>query len=87
MVAQGPSHLDLTLSPIKTNSEASILNGGRLTMAATIPRVESRKDLPLSFAQEQLWFLAQMEGGNKAYQSLRGLRLQGELNQIGRAHV
>ena len=60
----------------------SILNSGGFSTAAPIPRVECRRDLPLSFAQEQLWFLAQMEGGSKAYQSLRGLHLQGELDRI-----
>jgi amino acid adenylation domain-containing protein len=62
-------------------NETSIHNGGRLSLAATIPRVEFRSDLPLSFAQEQLWFLAQMEGGSKAYQNLRCLHLLGELNR------
>ena len=43
-------------------NETSINNGGRLSLAATIPGVEFRSDLPLSFAQEPLWFWAQMEG-------------------------
>ena len=59
----------------------SILDGVRLSPAATIPRIEFRSDLPLSFAQEQLWFLAQMEGGINAYQYLRCLHLRGELNR------
>src|SRR5215510_3445783 len=60
----------------------SILNDGQLSTTATIPRVEFRRDLPLSFAQEQLWYSAQMESGSKAYQSLRGLHLRGELDRI-----
>ncbi|HEU5415537.1 MAG TPA: condensation domain-containing protein, partial [Candidatus Angelobacter sp.] len=37
--------------------------------------------MPLSFAQERLWFLAQIEGGSKAYQNLHGLQLRGELDR------
>ncbi|HZU31062.1 MAG TPA: condensation domain-containing protein, partial [Candidatus Angelobacter sp.] len=35
----------------------------------------------MSFAQERLYFLAQIEGGNKAYQSLSRLQLRGELDR------
>ena len=36
---------------------------------------------PLSFAQERLWFIDQMEPGTIAYNILFGLRLRGELNR------
>ncbi|WP_216847005.1 condensation domain-containing protein, partial [Granulicella sp. L60] len=36
--------------------------------------------LPLSFAQQRLWFLAQMEGASEAYHIPFGLRLKGDLN-------
>jgi amino acid adenylation domain-containing protein len=54
---------------------------GQLSASAAIPRVECRRDLPLSFAQERLWFLTQIEGGSKAYQNLHGLQLRGELDR------
>ena len=43
--------------------------------------------LPLSFAQQRLWFLAQMEGGSAAYHIPLGLHLKGDLNRtaLGRA--
>jgi amino acid adenylation domain-containing protein len=36
--------------------------------------------LPLSFAQQRMWFLDQLEPGNPAYLSVRTLRLKGALN-------
>lgn len=41
---------------------------------------DRRAGLPLSFAQQRLWFLAQMEGGNQAYHVSNGLLLRGELD-------
>ena len=38
--------------------------------------------IPLSFAQQRLWFMAQMEGGSEAYHMPLTLRLQGSLKQI-----
>ena len=38
--------------------------------------------LPLSFAQQRLWFLAQMEGGSEAYHIPLTLRLQGTLDNV-----
>ena len=37
---------------------------------------------PLSFAQQRLWFLGQMEGGSEAYHVPFGLRLKGDLNRV-----
>ena len=37
--------------------------------------------LPLSFAQQRLWFLAQMEGVSEAYHIPLGLRLRGDLDR------
>jgi amino acid adenylation domain-containing protein len=72
---------DSTIARPKSEAGASTHASGRLAGTAAIPRLESRSNLPLSFAQERLWFLAQIEGGSKAYQNLHGLQLRGELDR------
>jgi amino acid adenylation domain-containing protein len=46
-----------------------------------IPRISRGGDLSLSFAQQRLWFLSQMDGVSQAYHIPRGLRLKGKLNR------
>ena len=45
----------------------------------TIRRREDMGACPLSFAQERLWFLSQMDPGNPAYNLSAAIRLQGKL--------
>ncbi len=48
-----------------------------------LSRIESAprdRNLPLSFAQQRLWFLAQMEGVSETYHMPLGLRLKGRLD-------
>ncbi|WP_051319008.1 non-ribosomal peptide synthetase [Chitinimonas koreensis] len=48
----------------------------------TIARLPSHDGpLPLSFAQQRLWFLAQMDGGSAAYHMPQALRLRGRLDR------
>ena len=44
-----------------------------------ITRVERNGELPLSFAQQRLWFLSQMEGVSEACHIPVGVRLKGQL--------
>nr|WP_161974662.1 non-ribosomal peptide synthetase [Albitalea terrae] len=43
--------------------------------------VDRSQPLPLSFAQQRLWFLAQMEGASQAYHMAGGFRLSGTLRR------
>ena len=43
--------------------------------------VSRATELPLSYAQERLWFVAQFQGGSEAYHVPLGLRLEGKLNR------
>ncbi|MDJ0901106.1 MAG: amino acid adenylation domain-containing protein [Xenococcus sp. MO_188.B8] len=47
---------------------------------APIRPVSRDKNLPLSFAQQRLWFLDQLEGKSPAYNMPMALRLMGKLN-------
>ena len=62
--------------------KAEILMFLRKTSVNTppIPSASRDRDLPLSFAQQRLWFLDQLEPGNPAYNIPAAMRLRGALN-------
>jgi amino acid adenylation domain-containing protein len=49
--------------------------------APTIASAPRNRDLPLSFAQQRLWFLDQLTPGDPAYNIHFGLHLQGQLDR------
>ncbi len=49
-------------------------------LAPPLVRVERDRDLPLSFAQQRLWFFDQLEPGNLFYNLPNAIRLSGSLN-------
>src|SRR5215475_6179747 len=55
--------------------------GRKSATAGSIPRAERSGVLPLSFAQQRLWFLAQLEGLSRIYHISGGLRLAGPLDR------
>ncbi|MDB4951818.1 MAG: Malonyl CoA-acyl carrier protein transacylase [Gemmatimonadetes bacterium] len=76
-----PSTTDLVrpdLSPAKRALLAAILAGR--TRAPEIVRGRHGADVPLSFAQERLWFLHRLQQGGTAYASPAAARLSGALD-------
>ena len=59
---------------------ATIVESAAQTTLPAITPAERGGPLPLSFAQQRLWFLAQMEGASEAYHIFYGWRLKGLLN-------
>ncbi|MEL6454603.1 MAG: amino acid adenylation domain-containing protein [Cyanobacteria bacterium J06623_5] len=51
------------------------------TMRSPLIRAERTQPIPLSFAQQRIWFLQQLEPDNSTYKIARSLRLRGPLHQ------
>jgi len=62
--------LELKLKQHRTGDAANV----------TIPRRSNRASAPLSFAQQRLWFLNQLEPESSAYNEITAVRLEGALN-------
>ena len=75
---------DLFARPVLADF-AALLGEAAGAALAPIPAVDRTKPMPLSFAQQRLWFLAQMEGASQAYHIPLDLRLTGELDRDGAA--
>lgn len=52
----------------------------QISLGPQIERISRDNELPLSFAQQRLWFIYQLDPANRAYNIRGGIRLQGELN-------
>ncbi|MGW3270893.1 non-ribosomal peptide synthase/polyketide synthase [Streptomyces kronopolitis] len=57
--------------------------GPAAAKAREIPRADRSEPLPLSFAQQRLWFLDQLRPGDCRYNSAVALRLTGGLDRAG----
>src|SRR6476660_6894669 len=67
---------DLFAHPVLSDLARGVERAGS-TEVSPIVAVERGTGLPLSFAQQRLWFLAQMEGVSQAYHMPMGMRLKG----------
>src|SRR5436190_5057956 len=85
------------LSPAKQALLQKRLRGEMAGTAGSrvVSRGQQQSIVPLSFAQQRLWFLDQLEPGNTAYNLPRAIRFKGELklevleqslNEIVRRH-
>ena len=70
---------DLFAHPVLADLAISLKGAARAELPPIV-RVERGQRLPLSFAQQRLFFLAQMEEASKAYHVPWGLHLRGELD-------
>ncbi|WP_395608028.1 amino acid adenylation domain-containing protein [Pseudomonas sp. B22129] len=70
---------DLFANPVLAEVAQVLAQAGRSTVPDILP-ANRDEDVPLSFAQQRLWFLALMEGANTAYNIPIGLRLRGQLH-------
>jgi hypothetical protein len=52
----------------------------KAAVAPTIPRREDQGPAPVSFAQQRLWFIDQLEPGTTIYNKANAVRLKGKLN-------
>ena len=68
------------LSPAKAALLAQRLRQAAPALAPEIPRRPDGAAVPLSFAQERMWFLEQFAPGTAAYSLSFGLRLRGPLD-------
>ncbi|WP_020479985.1 non-ribosomal peptide synthetase [Mastigocladopsis repens] len=68
-----------TVAGLGDRIETALRSGQKLEVPP-IERVARDGELPLSFAQQRLWFLDQLQPGSASYNLSRAVRLQGTLN-------
>jgi amino acid adenylation domain-containing protein len=56
------------------------ISAGKLSEAPPFTRVPRDGELPLSFAQQRMWFFEQLSSGMSAFNIAAGIRLKGSLN-------
>ncbi len=79
--------LDQRLQQLSPEKRALLLKRLREQAAAkataqeiTITSVDRTQPIPLSFAQQRLWFLSQFEGASAAYNIANAVRIEGSVN-------
>jgi amino acid adenylation domain-containing protein len=70
---------DIFTYPALKDLALNLRNASAARLSAIVP-VERGERLPVSFAQQRLWFLAQMDGVSEAYHIPLRMRYAGELN-------
>jgi amino acid adenylation domain-containing protein/non-ribosomal peptide synthase protein (TIGR01720 family) len=83
VISRARAALGLDVSPrqlFDTPTIAELATTAQHGDDAPITRVDRDSPLPLSFAQQRLWFLDDFEPGNTEYNTVAALRLRGELD-------
>src|SRR6478672_8921722 len=76
-----PTLLRTTMTSGLHSSDAFVREAVQPSAAEAPPGKDTTSILfPLSFGQQRLWFLDQLEPGNSAYNSAGGVRFRGKLN-------
>jgi amino acid adenylation domain-containing protein len=77
---------DVFTQPVLAELARFVSQAGR-SQATTIACIDHARALPLSFAQQRLWLLSQMEGASQAYHMPFAVELRGALDvaALGRA--
>ncbi|WP_345017459.1 amino acid adenylation domain-containing protein, partial [Streptomyces shaanxiensis] len=79
-IGDTPSTNDQEAAALREELLRSRLAGRRSGRRAPIPRVPREKGLPLSFGQQQLWFLHRMDPASPEYAVPLAMRLHGTLD-------
>jgi hypothetical protein len=64
----------------RLSGKATLVDGARTGQPGAIRRVQRGPNLPVSFAQQRLWFLDQLEPGSSLYNINETVRLNGQLD-------
>jgi amino acid adenylation domain-containing protein len=76
-----------TLAELADRVEVALQRGAGLSPSAPIPRAAGAGPYPLSFSQERIWFLEQLDPGKGVYNMPATVQLRGALDRaaLGRA--
>jgi acyl carrier protein len=69
-----------TIAELAAVLEEAQKTGAGLILSPPINQTDRTSEVPLSFAEERLWFLHQLEPQSSAYNLFYGIRLHGSLN-------
>ena len=76
----GLSPQQLALLVLQLRKKKAVSTNGNGSRPVAIKRSSRKDELPLSFAQQRLWFLHQLEPNSTAYHIASSIRLSGPLN-------
>src|SRR5258705_2743628 len=79
------SDLDIRLRGLSPSKRALLelrlkQSSAQFPFVPSIPRRQGRDSAPLSFAQQRMWFLSQLEPQGFSYNEANAIRLRGPLN-------